>query len=174
MTIVELRCKPFVRDYLNKKYGNKIRITAKGVETAHLRGLMATGSYKEFHLTFTEKYPSKVEIEFPHLFIWKSGKVGIPHTSVMDFNSFIRDQIAEGMNNWMDLVCQTVNHVEADLILNYLIQVAGVEEENINLDTWKKIRQRHKVELNDGRLLKKEVGQIVPEKVKLSFTHAKP
>jgi len=173
MTIVELRCKPFVADYLKKKYGERIKVTARGIEMAQLKALMITGCFSQFHYDFINKYPSKIEIEFPNLFIWKSGKVGIPYTAVMDFNSFVRDIIVDGLNAWMDAVSYTIKSNEPDLIINYLIQVAGIDEENINLDTWKKIRQRYKVGLNKGPLRKNQPVQFVPNNFKVSLTDVK-
>lgn len=173
MEIVVLKCKPFIADYIRHKFGTRIRITAKGHEILHLRSLIMTGTYKQTRYLMLKKYSDSVEIEFPNLFIWKSGKVGIPHTAVVDFNSFMRDAIAANMNHWLDAVHQNVNHNENDLIVNYLTQVARIDIENINLDTWKKIRQRYKIEQNEGPLRKKLAGQFVPEMGNLSFNHAK-
>jgi len=172
MEIVSLKCKPFIADFIRHKFGTRIRITAKGHEMIHLKALVDTGIFFEHYRVLAEKYTDAVEIEFPNLFIWKSGRVGIPYTAIVDFNTFIRNQIADGMNQWMDVVSQTVSHKENDLIMNYLVQIAHINEENINLDTWKKIRHRYKVEQNEGPLRKKQEGKFVTENVTKSLRHA--
>ena len=161
-------CKPFVADYLRNKYGERIRIIGRGTELVHLKGLVQTGLFKVYHEGFTERYGARIAVEFPHLFIFRSGRVGIPSTACMDFNTFIRDQLAEGMNDWLDLICQSFDYVEEDCISTYLFS-KGISPDNMNMDTWKKIRLRHKQKQNGGLLKKKESGQNVPQNVKMSF-----
>lgn len=163
--ILKLPCKPFVADYLRKRLGEKIRITARGKEMETLAALMDGGENLSREQIRAEKLTDFVHVEFPRLFVFKSGKVCFPSTTVIAFNSFIRDLLAEGMNDWVDGVQQYTNAQELDLIVTYLTG-KGVSIDNINLDTWKKIRYRHKKSWAEN--LKNLPPAFVPENLHLS------
>lgn len=141
--ILKLACKPFVADYLRNKLGPTIRITSKNREMEALRALMETKTYATREQTFVDRYGAYLEIEFPRLYVFRQGKVGIPSTAVMAFNTLIRDHIAEGMNDWIDTVKHIVNRDERELIIGYLLE-KGISMDNINIETWQKVRTRFK------------------------------
>ncbi len=154
MTILKLKCKKVVADYLRSRYPSPIKITATGVEMDFLRNAIKAGSHRRHELRFVEEYPDFVEIEFPQFYIWKAGKVAIPSTAVMAMDSFIRNLIKTAVNNSLDLVKNQVKVKESDMIFSYLITL-GIKPENINLDTFLKARYRNKVKANNGNYLKK-------------------
>lgn len=168
--IINLPCKPFVADYMRAHFGDKLRIIDKSHEATHLKLLIRTGSFEVYRQGFTERYGRSFPVEFPNLFIFKAGKVGIPSSAAMDFNTFVRDRLAELMNDHLDQVDDYVDAKESDMIFSYLV-AKGIHPDSINMDTWKKIRLRYKVEQNGGPLRKKEPAQNVFEIPKMSLKH---
>lgn len=162
MTTIEVPVKPYIKEYLERNFGNPVNFSGvRGIKDFFTL-LLDKQTYRYDKRITLKKYKSTVTVVISRADFYRYGW-GMSATAIVSFNSMFEYIVKNRSRDVITVKCRDANIKVAPAIRQLQIEFTFTEE-NFSFDTIKKDLQRHTNVFQGSKKSRKMFGASVPKK----------